>query len=122
MAKSYKRYSREFRLGVVQEIRQGQISLRAVARKYNLSSSSVMHWLEEYDKDPQNAFLRKSRLATNGDLRLNSRIDELERMVGRLTMENDFLKKVIEKLESLKEPELLQDTPSSGVDEKRSMQ
>jgi hypothetical protein len=43
-------------------------------------------------------------------------------MVGRLTMENDFLKKVIEKLDSLKDTDLLQDIPPGDGDEKRSTQ
>ena|SRR5437868_10336806 len=105
MAKQFRKYTREFRLDIIREVRQGDQSMRSIARKYSLSPTLVVNWLKEYDADPEHAFRRESVHSSNTPLRLENRVLELERMVGRLTMENDFLKKVIEKLDSLQEPD-----------------
>jgi hypothetical protein len=42
--------------------------------------------------------------ATVAPIPTEARISELERMVGRLTMENDLLKKALQRLEALARP------------------
>lgn len=61
----------------------------------------ISKWQRRYRADPEGAFKRLS--VTNRD---EGRVVELERMVGQLTMENAFLKKVLERLASTKEPGL----------------
>ena len=75
-----------FKQQVVQEMLAGS-SLGQASRKYDISVSVLRRWQEQV----------LSGGLTEGpsprEKALESRVAELERMVGRLTMENDFLKK-----------------------------
>jgi len=58
-----------------------------LARQYNISSHLIIRWRKEY---------AEGKLARDDDpdlLARDARIRELERMVGKLTMENELLKK-----------------------------
>ena len=58
-----------------------------IRRKHNLAPSLVDRWRDKYKSGHLIEDQRKSESA------LETRVSELERMVGRLTMENDLLKK-----------------------------
>jgi len=75
-----------FKQQVVQELLGGS-SVGQASRKYEISASVIRRWQERYlgGKLEEGPTSREKALA--------SRVGELERMVGRLTMENDFLKK-----------------------------
>jgi hypothetical protein len=49
----------------------------------------------QYRHNPQQAFQKGNSTQT----RDNQRVAELEQVIGKLTMENQFLKKVLERLE-----------------------
>jgi hypothetical protein len=51
----------------------------------------ITRWKREYNKDPESAF-------RNGVTSNESRIAELERLVGKLYAENAFLKNALERL------------------------
>ena len=78
-------YSEAFKRQVVEEILQGAGSAAEVTRKYGLSSGIVYRWCREREE--------KITPAEEDSRVLRARVAELERMVGRLAMENDFLKK-----------------------------
>lgn len=52
----------------------------------------ITRWKKEYNKDPESAF------RGNGVASKESRIAELERLVGQLYAENAFLKNALERL------------------------
>lgn len=60
-----------------------------VAREYGIGESQISKWYKAYRKDGDNAFQRKKQ--TNKEA---AKIAELERIVGRLHIENDILKRV----------------------------
>jgi len=67
-----------------------------VSRKYGISPVVVSRWKKEY-------YSGKSFENTNPDyVRLSIKIKELERMVGRLTLENDALKEMVKLVEPQK--------------------
>ena len=87
-------FTREFKLRVIREIEAGK-SQAQFAREYQLSDTAIYKWRQQLSKYNDRAF------AGNGNAYSNeARVNELERMVGRLTMENDFLKKLLQKLEN----------------------
>ena len=86
--------TREFKLQVLREIAAGKSQAQA-ARDYQVTETAIYKWRREYAKYKDQAFSGQGRPHTD-----EARINELERMVGRLTMENDFLKKLLQKLES----------------------
>jgi transposase len=85
--KKRKKFDRKFKLQVVSAMENGK-SAAEVAREFEVHETLIYRWLREYKRSPQDAFQRKS-LKDPSD----KKIGELERMVGRLHMENDILKK-----------------------------
>jgi transposase len=78
-------YTQKFREQVVREYLYGTSGYSELVRQYGLSSGVLGKWCKRYG----------SRVAEDeeGAPSLRKRVMELERMVGRLTMENDLLKK-----------------------------
>ena len=79
-------FSLEFRRGVVEELLSGESRPAQLCRRYNISSSLLYHWKRQYSR------ARFDNEPTE-EAALKDRIEKLERLVGRLTLENEFLKK-----------------------------
>jgi transposase len=96
MALKRRRFTREFKLQVLREIETGKTIAQA-AREHEIHPNLITRWRSLRDQYAEQAF------AGNGNTyKLEARIAELEPMVGRLTMENDFLKKALALLEARK--------------------
>ena len=91
MTVSRRRYGSSFKIGVVRKVERG-LPAAQVARSYQLSPHLIYKWLRQYREDPEKAFKRGGSWEFE-DFDTETRIAELERMVGCLTMENEFLKK-----------------------------
>ena len=85
-------FTQEFKLKVLREVDAGKSQAQA-AREYQLTETSIYKWRQQYAKYKAKAFAGRGRAFTD-----EARISELERKVGQLTMENDFLKKLLQKL------------------------
>ena len=93
MALKRRRFTREFKLQVLREIEAGK-SIAQAAREHELHPNLITRWRSLQSDYAQDAF------AGNGNpYKQEARISELERLVGRLTLENDFLKKALSHLE-----------------------
>lgn len=90
---SRRRFSKEFKVAAVRQLISGK-SLAEVARGQEIDPSMLYRWQKEWEKDPVNAFSVKREITPK------SREAELEQVIGRLTMENDFLKRALLKLEA----------------------
>jgi len=91
-----RRFTRDFKLQVIREIETGK-SIAQAAREHEIHPNLISRWRSLRDKYSEQAF------SGNGNTyKLEARLAELERMVGRLTMENDFLKKALALLEAQK--------------------
>jgi len=85
-----RKFTREFKIGLLREYECGK-SLAEICRENNIHPSMVSKWKKEYSAYPDTAF------SGNGNLyKDQARIAELERKVGQLFLENEFLKKVLE--------------------------
>lgn len=93
MALSRRKFTSEFKLRAVRQVEAGA-SVAAVARRYEIHPTLLTKWRKQLRQDPQRAF----NGPRNGSDE-QARLAELERMVGRLTMENDLLKKALARLE-----------------------
>lgn len=85
-------FTREFKLQVIREVELGKTQAQA-AREYQVTETTISKWRKQHRKYSERAFAGRGRSYTD-----EARTAELERMVGRLTMENDLLKKLLEKL------------------------
>jgi len=79
-------FSPEFKRRVVEEYLSGVSTPAQVIRKHNISWKLLYSWKKRYA-------LGKLGNEPRYELAYEERIKELERMVGRLTMDNEFLKK-----------------------------
>lgn len=87
-------FTREFKLSVLWELENGK-SAAELCREHALSPSLLYKWRCQYRENPQSAFSGHGNINS-----LNARIAELERIVGRLYAENNFLKKTLATLEA----------------------
>ena len=79
-------FSLEFKRRVVEEWRSGEGRPAQLYRRYNISSSVLYHWKKQYSRGKFN-----NEPTEEGALK--DRVEKLERLVGKLTLENEFLKK-----------------------------
>jgi transposase len=93
--KHRRKFTREFKLQVMAEIAAGK-SLAQAAREHQLHPTLIGRWQKQHRQYSHRAFAGQGRAYTD-----EARLAELERMVGRLTMENDLLKKALQRLEAL---------------------
>jgi len=89
-------YSRDLKISTMRALDAGS-SAGESARKYQLSPKLLERWRGEWRAKGEQAFpgigRRGADLPALDDAR---RIAELERKIGQLTMENDFLKKALQ--------------------------
>ncbi len=74
-------------------------STAAVARRHEIHPTLLRKWRKQLRQDPERAF-RGNRNGRDEE----ARSGELERMVGRLTMEHELLKKALARLEEQRPP------------------
>ena len=79
-------FSLEFKRQVVEELLSGESRPAQLCRRYNISSSVLYHWKRQYGRG-------KFNNGPTEEAALRDRIEKLERLVGRLTLENEFLKR-----------------------------
>jgi transposase len=94
-----RKFSREFKLAVLREIDAGK-SLAQAAREHEVHPTQIGQWRKMRAQYAERAFAGNGRIYKD-----EARMAELERKIGQLTMENDFLKKVLERLEELQDAE-----------------
>lgn len=90
-----RKFTRDFKLQVIREIEAGKTIAQA-AREHQIHPTLICRWQKQHRQYAERAFAGHGRAYTD-----EARVAELERMVGRLTMENELLKKALQRLESL---------------------
>jgi len=104
-------FSLEFKRQVVEELLSGESRPAQLCRRHNISPSILHHWKKQYSRGKFN-----NEPTEEGALK--DRIEKLERLVGKLTLENEFLKRGLQ--HSLSQPQrnvksLPPTTTSSGI-------
>ena len=83
-------FSKDFKRRVVEEILSESATIGAQSRKYNISYQLIIHWKQTYL-----AGKLDNESCANTDAGYKQKIEQLERMVGQLTMDNELLKKAL---------------------------
>jgi len=96
----------ELKRQAVEELLSGESRPAQICRRYNISSSLLYHWKRQYSRGRFNN-------EPTEEAALKDRIEKLERLVGRLTLENEFLKRGLQR--SLSQPQR-NGKPSPGGD------
>jgi transposase len=87
-------FSLELKRQVIEELLSGESGPAQLCRRHNITSSLLYHWKKQYSRGKFN-----NEPTAEGALR--DRVEKLERLVGRLTLENELLKKGLQYSASL---------------------
>ena len=89
MKKHRRKFSTEFKLGVVLEALKERSTLSELSQKYEIHPNQISTWKQDFLNKAGQVFSAKSSAesATDGDQ------DKLYAKIGQLQMEVDFLKK-----------------------------
>ena len=84
----YRRFTQDFKRSIVEQLLSETATPTELCRRYNISSGQLYTWRRQYTQgklDPEPS--REAELA--------ARVRELERMLGKGSLENEFLKKAV---------------------------
>ena len=84
-------FSKEFKLSVLKELETKR--LVEVCRAHDIAPSTVSGWRSDYEANPKEAFKGHGKIWKE-----DAKLAEKDRLIGQLYAENDFLKKVYERL------------------------
>jgi transposase len=90
-------HSREFKLDIVRQVATGQKRPAQACREYGLADSVLSRWRKEYQERGESAF---QPTQSEGVTTQEQRIIELEQFCGQLALENQVLKKTLQRLQS----------------------
>lgn len=88
-----RKFNRDFKLQVVREVEGGK-SQAHIAREHEISQHLISRWCRQHRRYKEGAFSGNGKPHTD-----EAKLAALERKIGQLTMENDLLKKLLQKLE-----------------------
>jgi transposase len=83
-------FGNEFKRQVVEEYLSGVSTAAQLMRRHDISSCLLYHWKDQYSKG-------RFDNPPNQEAALEERVRQLEQLVGRLTLENEFLKKAVQR-------------------------
>lgn len=107
-----RRFSPQFKRQVVEELLSGVSTPAQLSRRYEIATGLLYHWKRQYARG-------LFENAPNREALLEERVRQLEQLVGQLTLENQFLKKAVQRsLEPPKKRDGL--LPGTGTSSKAS--
>jgi len=89
MAKSYRRFSTEFKLQLVEAYLAGEGSIKGLANRAGIDHSLLHYWLGKYRVGELTLDVAREETMREAE----QKIAALERKVGQLTMELELLKR-----------------------------
>jgi len=87
--KSYEKVTFEYKLFVIDQIRNGQISINYASKKYDISRSSISYWLKKYS-----TFEQKNKSMSKDD-----HIKKLKEKIEELVFVKEFQQDIIAEME-----------------------
>ena len=84
----------EFKFQLVLETLRGEKSQTEIAREYDVHPQLLTNWKRQFLSEGPKIFTDKK-----GERRKDRKVEELEKIIGRQTIEIQFLKKVLSKLD-----------------------
>jgi len=88
--KQQRRFSRDLKRQVVEELLSGVSTPAQLMRRYEICSGLLYHWKKQYARG-------RFDHPPNREAALEERVRQLEQLVGRLTLEKEFLKKAVQR-------------------------
>lgn len=99
MARTRRNFNAEFKTKVVLEIISGSKTTAEICREYNLKPDLVSHWKNQFLASAPQVFESETKVDPQ-----QARIEELERLAGKLSLELEVAKKALTLLPQTKPP------------------
>jgi transposase len=99
MARTRRNFSAEFKTKVVLDLISGTKSTVDVCREYSLKPDLVSHWKSQFLANASQVFKNGTQVDPQ-----QARIEELERLAGKLSLELEITKKALTLLPRTKPP------------------
>lgn len=117
MGMSRRKFTREMKLAAIQQLERGATAAE-VGRAFEVNASVLHRWRKEFRHGPGNAFPGEGKRRWD-----EGKIAQLERKVGQQTLEIDFLKGCLQRIEEQRMLQALTGRPqrasTSGSKSKR---
>jgi transposase len=97
MTSKRKQYTAEFKLKVVLESLQRETTIEEVRKKFGVSTSMIHRWRQEFQAKAPDIFVDKrnpKQKAQAQGYAPGESPDDLKKIIGELTVQNEILKKV----------------------------
>ncbi|KPM93924.1 transposase [Vibrio alginolyticus] len=91
MTRKRRNHSPEFKAKVALAAAKGDRTVAELAQKYSLHPNQISTWKKELLENAAMIFASESQLGKDN----SEEVDKLHAKIGQLTMENDFLAKVL---------------------------
>jgi transposase-like protein len=91
MSKKRRNHTPEFKAKVALAAIKGDQTLTGLSQQYGINSNLVMKWKKQLIEQSREVFASGKGLAPDRE----SEIQSLQAKIGQLTMENDFLSRVL---------------------------
>ncbi len=105
MGLSRRKFTREMKLAAVQRLETGS-SAAEVARAFEINPNVLHRWRKEFQNGPANAFPGAGKRRWD-----ETKVAQLERKVGQQTLEIDFLKGCLQRIEEQRMLQVLTGKP-----------
>ncbi len=113
MGLSRRQFTKEFKLAAVRRLEMGA-SIAEVARAFEVNPNVLQRWRREFRDGPGNAFPGPGKRRWD-----ESRVAQLERKIGQQTLEIDFLKGCLQRIEDQRQLQAVTGKPLSTSKSKR---
>ena len=99
-SRNNRRYSQAFKQARVDDFEKGTFSVSQICRLYNVPTSCVYSWISKYSRYPRQTavIVEVPNSQTEKVKQLESRIAELERMLGQKQIKLDYYEAFLEEL------------------------
>jgi transposase len=118
MGMSRRKFTREMKLTAIQQLERGAAA-GEVARAFEINANLLHRWRKEFRHGPGNAFPGEGKRRWD-----ETKVAQLERKVGQQTLEIDFLKGCLQRIEEQRMLQALTGGPrpasTSGSKSKRA--
>jgi len=97
MSKHLKKYNSEFKLRVVTKYLSEKLTVSQICSEFNASKTTVHKWVKQF-KDNSSLIFNDSSISQNNKKKklAEKEVSNLYSKIGQLTVERDFLKKVLD--------------------------
>jgi len=97
MSLKRRQFTKEFKIQVLREIEGGKSAAQA-AREHQVHPTMIYKWQKQQEQHGESAFPGNGHTIATQE----AKIAELERLIGQMTVEASFLKRVLTALEARK--------------------